>query len=275
MSNACTVVTAYYRFPSKHANAEYDQWMKTFLQTVEGPMVIFTDEQMGTQLLEYRKDHLSNTRLYVVPLHQLHYAQEPYVSYWQKDWQRDPERDYHNPLLYILWNEKTRFVERAIQKNPFDTAFYAWCDIGMMRHPHGQEIYRTWPDPRVLATLEHTCMHLLNIEPFQSGEGALLPNGLTAPFGGKNRIGGGVLLGGLPAWQRWTNLFEDTICRYMHANYFAGKDQSVMATLAFRHPDVVHLITPKPYTLGDGSRGDPWFYMLKAFAWTEEEGFNC
>ena len=261
-SPSCTVVTAYYKFPSKHASTTYEVLIERFLTTVETPMVIFTEAALASGLMRLRGTR--PTRIVVEPFESLRFSAPRFAAHWARDHARDHERAIHNPRLYIIWNEKTAFVERAIRLNAFDTEFYTWCDIGMMREPAGHEVYARWPAPERLAPLARDRIYLLNVEPFQPGEGAILPNGLTAPFDGRIRVGGGCILGARAAWARWIPMFYATIDAYMAADYFTGKDQSVMATLYFKHPDLVELVQPTPYTLG-GQPGNVWFYMLYRF----------
>ena len=46
----------------------------------------------------------------------------------------DPERFRHKSVhLYWVWNEKTEFLKRTVDTNPFHSDFFAWVDIGYFR----------------------------------------------------------------------------------------------------------------------------------------------
>lgn len=259
----CTIVTAYYPVRGKHDHSEYRNWIARFLPTVTTPMVIFTDAATAPMLEQLRGTH--PTRVIIQSFETLRFAAPRFLEYWRRDHARDHERHIHNPHLYIIWNEKTAFVQRAIEFNPFNTEFYTWCDIGMMRESSGHEIYSSWPSPESLAPLDRDRIYLLEVESFQAEDSRILPNGLPAQFVAKNRVGGGVLLGSKHAWSRWIPAYYNMVEAFMAADYFAGKDQSIMNTLAITNPDLIHLVRPEPYMLGGRHCGDRWFYMLWRF----------
>ena len=49
-----TVVTCYYRIPSKHSYDSYDAWSERFLASVDTPMVIFCDAGSAARLAALR-----------------------------------------------------------------------------------------------------------------------------------------------------------------------------------------------------------------------------
>jgi hypothetical protein len=259
--NRCTIITCYYKFPSKHRYESYDQWMSNFLTTVETPMVIYTDDQSIqkiTQLCEWRKN---NTIIVNKPLLSTFCAQQQYLDYWNKDWQRDPEKRIHNPNLYIIWNEKSNFVKEAIQQNYFKTDYFCWCDIGCFRTSNQVSKYRNFPD--ILKLTSNDKIHLLNIGAFESDEYQYvekIKKG-TSPMKNifllKHRIGGTIFLGHVNAWAKWIPLFYSTMELFMKHNTFTGKDQDIMAMIVLLYPELVHLIKPPD------SNG--WFYLQDYF----------
>jgi len=258
----CTVVTAYYPVPSKHDHSDYRTWISRFLPTVTTPMVIFTDAETAPMLQRLRGSH--PTEVIVQPFETLRFASPRFLKYWERDYERDHERHIHTPYVYVIWDEKTAFVERAMKLDPFKTEFFTWCDIGMMREPAGHEIYARWPSPESLAPLDRDRVYMLAVEPFQPSDMHILPNGLPAQFREKNRIGAGVILGSKRALEQWISAYYNMVDAFIAADYFAGKEQSIMNTIAIKHPHLVHLIQPMPYTL-NGQPGDRWFYMLWHF----------
>ena len=95
--NTCTIVTCYYKFPSKHSIDNYNEWMTNFLTTIDNPMVIFCDDTMVSKIKDLRKEFQSKTHIICLPLHETYCAQEKYMNYWKKDWGRDIEKHIHNP----------------------------------------------------------------------------------------------------------------------------------------------------------------------------------
>lgn len=260
MSN-CTIVTCYYRFPSKHTFSQYDEWMTNFLTTVDTNMVIYCDADWAEKLRMLRYKFASKTHIIIYNIPEMRCASQEILTYWERDWRRDPEQHYHNPLLYILWNEKTEMVKRAIDANPFNTEFFCWCDIGCFRSTEQMHMFTEWPASSFLNTASRDKMYMLNIEPFQHGDQNVEPNGLTKPFTHKARIGGTIFLGHISTWHTWHQVYYDVMKQYMKCDYFTGKDQNIMATIASLYPMLVRLVRPTY----DACDGDPWFYLQRYF----------
>jgi len=257
-----TVVTCYYRFPSKHRYDEYDAWSRRFLTAVDTPMVIFCDAESAPRLaaLRDRPSTEGKTRVIVLPLEQTRCGRAP----WVVDASRlDPEAAIHTPSLYVVWNEKAAFVARVMAENPFATDAFAWCDIGCVRAdpPPGVSL-RRWPEGAALDALPRAQLALLNVTPFERGDFALCADGLPPSFDRVNRVGGTIQVGHRAAWERWIPAFYATLDRFVAAGRFAGKDQNVMAALCVLEPDAVRLVRPS----GRPEDGDPWFYLLPFFA---------
>lgn len=252
---SCLIVTAYYQFPSKHSLHNYDQWMKNFLTTIKNPLLIFCDAASEARIKEYRAAFMATTYIFVLPLEKLHCASID----WTKDWQRDTERRIHNPNLYIIWNEKSLFVYRAMVLQPlFD--YYMWCDMGCFREASEMHLFREpWPSSGFLRSAKKDKMYFLNIEDFQAGELNVLENGLTRSFEGKNRIGGTIFLGHKDIFVVWVNTYYTFLEKYIAQDYFAGKDQNIMATIYAVHPELFELVKPV------AGEGNPWFYLQRYF----------
>jgi len=259
---SCTIVTSYYQTPSKHSHEQYDAWMTNFLTTVDNPLIIFTEEIMVKRLAELRKGKEDKTVIVSLPWEEMLCVSGKCTDYWNKDIKRDTEKDLHTPYLYILWNEKTAMVRRAMQINPFRTEFFCWTDIGCFRSAQDMDLFKEWPSQAFLSRAVKDRMYLLNIEPFKTGELEVLPNGLTRSFEGKNRIGGTIFIGHQDVWDKWFDAYYTTMELYMKHDYFAGKDQNLMATVVAKHPELVHLVQPSRLT----KDGDPWFYMQRYLA---------
>ena len=260
----CTIVTCYYKFPSKHSYEEYDKWMTNFLTTIETPMVIFTDDESIEKIRQLRKWAEQNTVIINRPLQDTYCAQEKYMNYWMKDWQRDYERHIHNPKLYIVWNEKSKFVEEVIENNYFNTDYYCWCDIGCFRTSTNIEKYKKFPNiEKIEQTNSKDKIQLLNIESFNQREIDYVKKikldeaPIRNIFQLQHRIGGTIFIGHISAWKKWIPTFYTMIETFMINNTFTGKDQDIMAMITLLYPDIVNLI--KPPTNND------WFYLQDYF----------
>jgi len=258
----CTIVTCYYRSPAKHSNANYDQWMHNFLTTVKNPMVIFCDEESFEQITALRATLEDITKIYILPLDETVCGRSTIDAIWAKDWQRDIERAIHNPNLYIIWNEKSMFVFRAMARDPFNTEFFCWCDIGCFRDARPEELnlfQKEWPSRAFLEQARKDKMYFLNITPFEASDLMVLENGLTQSFERVTRIGATIFLGHRNVFEQWVHLYYKTLDNYIVNDYFAGKDQNIIATMYVLYPEIFKLVTPVP------GEGNPWFYLQRHF----------
>lgn len=258
MTDECTIVTAYYEFPKKkHTSNSYFDWITNFLPNVDSYMIIFTDQASYDKLHKLREKLLDKTVILIVPFENLFCYK--FIDYWNKDYARDHER-IHHPYLYIIWNEKTMFMHKAMELNPFNTDFYAWTDIGMVREKSYIPHISKYPNKEIMKTLKKDKVYLLNVHPFNTHD--LQHTGPTELFRYKNevRTGGGVILAHKNIIPIWSKEFYKMMAEFMQNNFFAGKDQSIMSCVYLRHREnLIELVKHEPCPLNF------WFYMLYHF----------
>lgn len=258
LKNECTVVTAYYDFSKKkHSSNTYYKWMKTFL-SLPCKMIIYVGSQDIYDIVKtYRSSFESSTKVILLPLEELYCYQM--MDYWEKDYTRDHEK-YHSPLLYIIWNEKTAFLKKAKDANPFETEFFCWADIGMVREEFYLQHIRNFPSKQMLNICDKKKVHLLSINPFTDEEYSTVTDASNCFRYYKDRIGGGVILCHCDIVDEWYDLYYKMLHRFMELNLFAGKDQSIMnclyLCLCMKNINFVNLISPIKSPI------DNWFYML-------------
>jgi hypothetical protein len=255
--NESTVVTAYYEFKrKKHTSDSYYKWMKNFL-SINCYMIIYTgDEKSSQQIQELRKGLENKTKIVILPFENLYCSQ--FMSYWQKDYARDHER-YHDPSLYIIWNEKTAFIKRAKDLNPFNTEYYCWTDIGMVREEYYLQFINTFPSQKMLSIYDKNKVYLLNLYPYTEEEKNQV-NDACEIFRYKNNTGAGVIMCHKDMVDKWYITYYNMLNRFMQLDLFAGKDQSLVNCICLINSDIVKLIKPL------NSPIDPWFYMLFYFS---------
>lgn len=255
---SCTIVTAYFRSPSKYDTSSYDEWITNFLTTVDNQMVIFCDKVSFEFISHLRKPFAEKTRIVIIELESLYCSKEPFMEYWKKDIERDIESRIHNINLYIIWNEKAMFVGKVMKSNPFKTEFFMWCDIGCFRYKEDLHLFKPdFPSRNFLENARKDKMYFLNIYPFQKNDFEVLPNGLTNPFNNVNRIGGTMFIGHKDIFEKYIESYYNYMIAYMKNDYFTGKDQNIMASMYVLHPEMFHIVTPV-----DGE-GNPWFYLQR------------
>lgn len=143
-----TFVTCFYEFKSKHSVDEYRKWMKDTLVAIRSPIIVFTESKWEPYILECRKG--LPTHVIIRPLSMLH-SYATFQRHGEQQRQLDPERDIHNLNLYVVWNEKMKFMQEAYSMDLYQTQWYVWCDIGYFRSPESN--MRSWPTSSKLCLL--------------------------------------------------------------------------------------------------------------------------
>jgi len=242
--NELTIVTAYYEIEkSKHSKENYFNWIKNFM-TINNYMVIFVnDEIQKNKIYNLRLDYMDKTKIIILPFEELYCYQ--FMDYWNKDYERDIEKQLHNQNLYIIWNEKTAFMKKAMDLNPFNTEFYCWSDIGMVKDDLILSYIKTFPSSKMLNLIDKTKVYLLNLKTF---------------FKDINHyIGGGFIMCHKDMVDIWYDNYYSMLNEFMKKDLFAGKDQNIMNVIYDNFPKIIKLIEPidPPF--------NHWFYMLFYF----------
>lgn len=91
VSNKCyaTLVTAYYKIPSKHSSISYFKWMRNFL-SLKDCIVVYTSEDLVQQIRELRPKEYP-LRIIIKPLNMFKVAQFTNDSGWSAQEKMDPE----------------------------------------------------------------------------------------------------------------------------------------------------------------------------------------
>lgn len=255
-SNSATVVTAFYDMPSKFPKETYVNWIRNFFENVDCYLVVFIEEENKALVEQLRSKYMDKTKIIILPraiwiantrwTHQL----------WADEMQKDSENKIHSPDLYKIWYEKKEFVLRAIELNPFNHSKYVWCDAGLVR---SQETLSWMTNFANAERIHEDKMLLLQIDPFTEDDCVLQPDGLYGNFKEKNRIGGGIQAATKETWKSWSQRYDVMMQKYLTANRFVGKDQSIMASLILENPTSALLIKPPKGRYSHPL--DTWFFL--------------
>jgi hypothetical protein len=252
-----TIVSAYFNIESKHSCDKYLDWIRLFLENVDGHIVFFCDPELTDTIRDFRKANPGKTHIVTM-------TREEFTANshdWSKEKSKDPEADIHTTDLYKIWYEKKEFVKRAIDLNPFNHTYFVWTDAGIVRNIHTAQLIKNYP---VVERIPPNQILLLNVEPFTQADSKIHPDKITGNFLTKNRIGGGIIAASKTMWLRWDALYNSTFQRYQQANRFVGKDQSLMATIVLENKDQIALISPSKFIC------EPWFYLLYHLGLTDQ-----
>ena len=246
MEAKATIVTAYFKLEkSKASHAKYLGWMRNML-IIDNPMVIFCDES-SVLLIERLRElagHAEKTRIIVTRFEDFYCYR--YIDVFKKHMDIDHELAIHSIELYLIWNEKSNFLRRAIEANPFSSEKFVWCDIGCFRLPNTEFV--KWPNPDRVTDNKIT---LMVVEPFTEDE---MRTDLPL-FQYKNRISASIFAGDKDTLIRWHQIYYGMLEHYIQIGRFIGKDQSIMNNVYLANRDMCELVRYQP------GRGDIWFYL--------------
>jgi len=229
-----TVVTAWYRFESKHTYAAYEAWMKNFL-TIKDALIIFTSSSEAQLVRRLRGPELMKRTVIVEEnLRDCAMAQRYSREQWDAQLELDPENSYarHTVPLYWVWNEKVNYVQRAVAWNPFGSVYFAWSDVGSYRD-------EKW----VGSTL------MQNVDILDSRPGAVFfalvnvfdPHGEPDLFFSKtlvDHVSSTQFAGTADALMAWHDAYYASLDEYFKTDNFAGKTENVIARTCVFHPDL-------------------------------------
>ena len=253
--SSTTIVTCYYMLDhSKQTHAHYMQWICNFM-TIQRPKIIFTDKK--TYDLVFHS--IQKQEIYYYMMEFSEFKTYQYIDTFRKDLERDREKFRHNTYLYLLWNEKSDMLRKAIELNKFQSEYYIYCDIGYIRSLHHPQLYSHWPNINILKTIGNDKITLLQIEPFTEEEKQLDKDGLPISFYNVDRIGGGMIVGHKDILMDWYSKYYEMLEKFIEINRFIGKDQSIMTSVCILYPNMVHLVMAKVNQYCP----DKWFYLLE------------
>lgn len=232
--------------------------MRNLFVHVRVPMVIFCEGSLGAWIGQIRAEAGVGDLTHIVsfPWHQL--ESHKHAAHWRRDLSRDPHRSIHNTNLYAIWNEKMRFVDRAIKLNPFRTEWFCWCDAGYFRNAAEMAYYRTWPSASFVAGAMRDKLYITAINPFLASERG---NASTSAMAGKVRLAAGVMFAHAEHWTRMMVPQYYALQGYLIAQgQFAGREETVLNVLCLRYPGLFQVMHARGTT-----EQDRWFWGRKAF----------
>ena len=264
-----TIVTSYFQIKSKHSFGAYEGWMNNMLR-IQTPMVIFTDSvsrvvverQIGLVDRPANLTHIVETEIVCLESFQ-QFGRQFEQHYEMEPW----KHQYNNPMIYVLYAEKSVFVRQAIAANLWNSRMFFWVDIGCFRYQRELKRYleRPWPSvQRVQSLLADTPSKVLITAVtsgwFSPAAFKAATTGLGPDFTGKYTVCGAIFGGFAPAMLDWHYKYWKTLQEYFREGRFAGMDQNLMATLCLKY-NLCWLIRP-PARLQQkvGKTNKGWFY---------------
>lgn len=258
-----TIVTCYFKIPSKHPIENYKKWMTNMLENINTCMYIFCDLDTYEFIKEKRKGRLD--RIFIKIIELTDFYTHKYLENYKNHHKLDPEQIAHNPFLYMIWAEKSNFMKLAGEENIFNSEFFFWCDIGCFRNRENKrdiplDKILNFPNEQKIKSIPRDKIVFTQTGPFPKECNKMLPIGLTAmEFTYVKASIGGTMFGCYKEnLNGWHKIFYENLELFFKYNRFAGKDQNIYANICVQYPNLVLLFQP--------TYGDEWFFFHWLFS---------
>jgi len=205
-------------------------------------MVIFTSPNLVSKISGLRAHAMDRTKIISIELTDTMMMSKYSMDFWKNQVTKDPEK-YHSPELYIIWQEKTNFLKRAKDLNPFGSDFFAWVDIGYFR----------------TVKYNHQVM-ITNIpDDLKLNQVLFLDASSLVKGSSKHIIGDGKYLGGgfIGGYSRGIDTWYNAYYTYLDSkkDEFIGVDQPRYYQTCVLNKGLCKIVQPQ------SGFGDKWFYM--------------
>ena len=126
----------------------------------------------------------------------------------------------HNPYLYMIWNEKSHFLKRAIELNPFGNDYYLWVDIGCFRYK--TDDFLNYPNPSKIECQDKSKVLLLAVQPYSQQELDSTQLSELPDYTKLYRISGTIFGGGQEVLRQWHDKYYSMLEQFIGQNRFIG-----------------------------------------------------
>lgn len=238
-----TVVSTYYKIPSKQPHSFYQEHLRRWFRAISVPVIFFTTPDVQCEIEDFGFP-LEHVQFIHLPFDELVAWSKWGRAFWEQQCSIDVEK-YHTPELAALWYEKKEFVKRAMKLSAADV--FIWCDAGCARDDASEYAMRMFGKRSVSIPAGKLLMQKINYIPKK--EFYTFPN---------KCIAGAIQAGNRDAWMNHMIAYDDTMVRYIDAGICCNMDQYVLLSSSNIFPHIYELIKP-PSNLSI----NVWFFMLQ------------
>ena len=251
MENSVTIVTCYYKIPSKHSHDNYHIWLNDLLLNIKCNIIIFT----SLDLVNYFENiKLINTILHlkiiVKEFNEFYIFKKYDKFFWLYQKFIDPTPHVgRSKECYILWNSKMNFVKEAIELNPFNSDKFVWNDIGSMRNKYFSNFLSHYPLYNNISTDKLDIVLLTDYT-----------DKTQIYYQNERHLSGSIFGASKDIFLQIIDLYYKYLDDYINKEYFIGCDQQILSTIYIKHPELFNLINPHVNNMNNEII-DIWFYL--------------
>ena len=224
-----TLVTAFYDILDVISFSLRKQKLKTFMETTESQLVVFTESQFADELAALRNEKQEKTRVVVLEKSDWVSVSRYIPSLWTQQAKQDPEIRMNRTIeQYQFGYEKKEFLLKAITMNPFNSTDFVWIEPWQFESVPSVEFSgQNIPTDRMLVA---------NPEPFTADDLA------SSYFKGKKRLDNRILAGSAVQWKEYSKLYDVVMTLKLKLFSFVGDDSLMLHYVVIHKPNQFCLV---------------------------------
>ncbi len=246
MNKKTTLVTCYYKIPSKQSHEKYNEYITNFFENLNPDvnLVIFTSSDLIAYFHNFIKNK-DNIKIIVREFNDL-FIKNKYNNIWEKQYEMDLlkycKRSYQ---CYIIWNSKVEFVLEVIKLNLFDTDKFIWIDIGCVRNKNCFEYFKNFGNYNKISNDK---IDIVLLDGFKDHNQKFFVNEV--------HFSGAIFAGTKNTFIKYHELYYKKFDEYLDNNQFIGCDQQIISSVYLENTCFFNPILPLCSNI------DVWFYMI-------------
>ena len=246
-----TIVSCYYKIPSKHNHCNYNLWIQNLLLNIKCNIIIFTSSDLVNYFENIKKFNKNlNLIIIVKEFNDLDILKKYNIDFWDNQYNIDPTPNIgRNKECYIIWNSKMNFIKEAIKLNPFNSDKFIWNDIGSMRNKYFSNFILYYP---LYNNISSDKLDIILIQDYK--------NKMQEYYQNEVHLSGSIFGTSKDTFLKIIDLFYKYLDEYIQNNLFIGCDQQILSTVYIKHPELFNIINPYVNNMNDEII-DKWFYL--------------
>lgn len=222
---------------------EYLEWFDITLK-LKCPMILFVTEDLVDFINQRREEY--NTKVIVQTIEEIpyYYLREGIDNILESEEYKnkisDPNRiECQHSMYSIIQYSKFKWLERAVNENPFMSEYFFWMDAGGSRFFEKYDLSEEYPSPNALEALDQMGDKFLvqmNMEYYKDlAESSVLPKKYL--LDNRSYIMGSMFGGTKNSTQKVSQYVEDVFLNEMIGNNFVNNEQIALGYLVKKYSE--------------------------------------
>ena len=242
-----TIVTTLYQIPTnRHKFEEYLVWIENLL-SLNKSIVFYIQKNLSHVVKSKRPKIYENKTIWIE-----NEFSDLYFYKFKKEFEDTYEIDKlkykHNVPLFIIWNEKMKFLENAIKENYFGSKYFLWIDAGYFKEKNMSKYVNNWPsikkcnqEPRVIMN------EIRKLGKDEFYKLMAFDNETHRNFQNDFNIAGNAFGGRIDFFSKFIKYYYETFRLFMNKGQFIGSDQNLYCIISYLHPKIAKRIYSGDY----------------------------